>query len=319
MSSVPSVAELADAVRAAVAARTRRGHLDAQLSVAQALVEERRREHDELARALTVEEADVRRLEGLSPTRLWLTLRGDVDERLAVERAEADAAARAVTQAQARLDEAVAGMRRVREDRDALGAVDRAYAEALDAYEAGLATTGAPEAVELTHLLENLGRAGADAREIDEASRALEAARAALAVALEKLDSAGGWSTYDTFFGGGMIADLMKHSRIDEATRAFTAVNRTLERLAVELADIDAPPIRGVEISQTLAVFDVLFDNVFADWMVRERIAQARAGAVDLHERLSALADYLARRAADTAGVLAALTGRRERLLTAAV
>lgn len=311
-----SLAALADAVRAAAADRTRRGHLDAQAAAAQRLVDERRREHEELARAVTAEEADVRRVERLSPTRLWLTLRGEAEERLAVERAEADAAVRAAAAAQSRLDDALREVSRVRREADALGPVDRAYASALDAYEAALTVSDAPQAAELVHLSRQLGELTAESREIDEAARALHAARVALADALQKLDSAGGWSTYDTFFGGGMITDLMKHSRIDEATASLTQVNRALERLSVELADIDAPALRGVEISQTLAVFDVLFDNVFADWMVRERISQARDGALALGDRLAQLAQYLGQRAADAAGVHAAVAAKREAILT---
>lgn len=194
--------------------------------------------------------------------------------------------------------------------------MEAAYRAALARYRAALTASDAPQAAELAHLSRQLGELTAESREIDEAARALHAARVALADALQMLDSAGGWSTYDTFFGGGMITDLMKHSRIDEATASLTQVNRALERLSVELADIDAPALRGVEISQTLAVFDVLFDNVFADWMVRERISQARDGALALGDRLAQLAQYLGQRAADAAGVHAAVAAKREAILT---
>lgn len=307
----------ADDVRDAAAARTRRAQLDAQLAAAERLVAERDGETASLRRDLGIEQADVRRLEGLSPTRLWATLRGDAEERLAVEKAEADAAARALAAAEARLAHAVADADRIRAERDGLGDVDGAYRDALAGYEAALHAGAAPAAAELAHLSEQLGELAAESREIDEAAHALHVARVALAGALDKLDSAGGWSTYDTFFGGGMVADLMKHSRIDEATTAFTHVNRALETLATELADIDAPAVRGVEISESLAVFDVLFDNIFADWMVRERIAEAREGAVALGDRLAQLAQYLNQRAADAAGVQAAVAQRREAILTA--
>ena len=140
----------------------------------------------------------------------------------------------------------------------------------------------------------------------------------ALEEAHTRLQSAGGWSTYDTFFGGGMVADLMKHSRIEESADAFARVNRALERLRIELADVGVSPVQGVEISDTLGVFDVLFDNVFADWMVRERIAQAREQAVTLQVRLSELDVALANRRLETAERLAALARRREELLLTA-
>jgi hypothetical protein len=59
-------------------------------------VDTRRSELAELQRGLHVEQTDVRRLETFSPTKIWATLRGDTADRLAIERAEADAAALAV-------------------------------------------------------------------------------------------------------------------------------------------------------------------------------------------------------------------------------
>ena len=109
-----------------------------------------------------------------------------------------------------------------------------------------------------------------------------------------------------------------KHSRIQESADAFARVNRALERLRIELADVGVSPVQGVEISDTLGVFDVLFDNVFADWMVRERIAQAREQAVTLQVRLSELDVALANRRLETAERLAALARRREELLLTA-
>ncbi|WP_455133741.1 hypothetical protein [Microbacterium aurum] len=75
--------------------------------------------------------------------------------------------------------------------------------------------------------------------------------------------------------------------------------------------------VQGVEISETLAVFDVLFDNVLSDWMVRDRIARAREEALDLRVRLSELDRVLAERRLAVAEHLAALARRREELLLA--
>ncbi|RZI95065.1 MAG: hypothetical protein EOO67_03345 [Microbacterium sp.] len=319
MTTSPDLVVLADAVRAAAAARTRAAHLDAQLASADDLVVTRRRELEELQRQHVVEQADVRRLERLSPTRLWATLRGEAEERLAIEKAEADAAGRAAVAAQQRLDHAAAAAQRITTDRAQLGNTEAAYRTAVAAFEGALQGTGGAAASEVTALIDALGRVSEESREIDEASRALHHARAALAEAYRLLDSAGGWATYDTFFNGGFVADLVKHSRIDEATRAFVQVNRALEGLSRELADIDAPALRGVEISESLAVFDVLFDNIFSDWMVRDRIAQAKNQALDLAARLDDLARYLSDRAAAAAHRTAELTARRERIVVDAV
>lgn len=319
MNASTDLVALADAVRAAAAVRTRGAHLDAQLDAADALVLTRRGELEELQRQHVVEQADVRRLERLSPTRLWATLRGEAEERLAIEKAEADAAGRAAVAAQQRLDHAVAAAQRVKADRNQLGSTEAAYREAVSVFEAALRAAGGTTASAITAVVDELGRVTEESREIDEASRALHAARSALTEAYRLLDSAGGWATYDTFFNGGFVADLVKHSRIDEATQAFVQVNRALEGLSRELADIDAPALRGVEISQSLAVFDVLFDNIFSDWMVRDRIAQAKEQALGLAARLDDLSRYLTDRASAAAHRTAELTARRERVVADAV
>ncbi|WP_431803503.1 hypothetical protein [Microbacterium sp. bgisy203] len=302
-----------DALIRTAADRERYRSLGASLAAAQEFAATRAAELADLEARLAVEEADVRRIEGMSPTRLWATLRGDADERAATERAERDAAARAVAGAQERKRSADAEALRIGAERAALGDVEEAFAAALAAHEAELRAAG--DAGELTEIAASTGAASDEKREIAEAVAASVAARQALAVAVRALDSAGGWSTYDTFFGGGFVADLMKHQRLDEATAAFAGVNRALERLRVELADIGGGAVRGVEISQELAVFDVLFDNILSDWMVRDRITAAQAEASDLDVRLTRLESDLAARSAAVDARLDDLARRREGVL----
>ena len=313
--SESSLVELAEAVRAAAENRARQRPLPVQLETTEALVATRRDELAQLQQALQVELSEVRRLEEATLTKLWATLRGNTADRLAIERAEADVAAIAVASAQSRLDRAIAEDERVRREHDALRGADRAYADALAAYEAAVLAVGGRDAEELTALAEQLGVTQARRREVAEAVDALNAARTALDTALAKLDSAGGWSTYDTFFGGGLVSDMVKHSSINDATEAFREVNRALERLSVELADIGGAAIDGVEVSQTLAVFDVLFDNIVSDWMVRERISEAKSRAEDLRRRLSQLAGELDGEAVAISARADKLLRRREEIL----
>ncbi|MDN4473220.1 hypothetical protein [Demequina zhanjiangensis] len=311
-----ALARTAEAVRAAAERRADRHRLSVQLQTAETLVARRRNELAALERTLQVERADVHALEHLSPTKIWSTLRGTTADRLAIERAEADAAQLAVSAAQTRLGSALADEARLRADRDALGQADRAYREALDAHEDALRAAGGREASALAELSAQVGVGEAHQREIDEAVVALREARAALHEALRSLGSAGGWATYDTFFGGGLIADLAKHSKIDESTGAFVEVNRALERLSIELADIGVTALDGVTISDTLAVFDVVFDNIVSDWMVKDRISQARADAESLSHRLDQLADELDAQSRRNQTHLTTLRGRREAILT---
>jgi len=307
-----------EALRHAAEARVEYRRLAAQLGEAQALAATRDDDVRALEVRLQAEEADVRRIEGLSPSRLWATLRGDVDDQAARERAERDAAAQALASARGRRDQAQREVARLREQRAALeadGSPEERYAAALTGLERALRDEPGTLASDLRIIAADLGEGMAELREIDEAIAALDVTTEALERAFATLRSAGGWSTYDTFFGGGLVADLMKHSRIDDSARAFADVNRALERLRIELADIGVGPVRGVEVSGSLAVFDVVFDNIFSDLMVRDRIARAREEAVELRVRLSELGVALAERKQAGAEHVASLARRREQLL----
>lgn len=305
----------ADALRHAAEQRARRDQLAASEQTASALVSQREAELRELTEKLRIEAADVRRLERFSPAQVWGLLRGDIDDRLSVERAEHQAAEHAVAGAGERLAHAQAELDRIRTETAALGDVDAAFDAALDEREQELRRAGSDAADELVRLETEAGALAAETRELAEATAALSRASDALAAAQSALDSAGGWSTYDTFFGGGMVADMIKHERIGESARAFTVVNRALESLSSELADIDAPPLEGVRISETLAVFDVLFDNIFSDWSVRERISEAQNASADLRHRLTGLGRYLADRSTAVTERATARASRREALL----
>ena len=59
-----------------------------------------------------------------------------------------------------------------------------------------------------------------DRKEINEAIVAGDMALNSLYAAQEKLDSAKGWSWLD-MFGGGFLTDMIKHSKMDEASRCM--------------------------------------------------------------------------------------------------
>jgi len=80
----------------------------------------------------------------------------------------------------------------------------------------------------------------------------------------DKLGSAPGWSTYDTYFGGGPISSLIKHSRLDEAAHAAVCAGRCLAVLQTELADVPGVALTVPQLAVNgLARFvNVWFDNI---------------------------------------------------------
>jgi uncharacterized coiled-coil protein SlyX len=250
---------------------------------------------DTLTAAVAQEQRDVDKLEGLSLTRVLVSLRGARDDTLARERAEADAARYRLAEAQARLATLNRELDAAHSQRNQLASAPGVYAEVLKEKEAHLRSSGDPRGAQLLTLAEERGRLTAERREISEALNAADAALRALSAVREKLGSASSWSTYDTFFGGGMLSSTIKHHRMDEAAQAAAYADRCIAVLRTELADVGGLGVTAPQLAMDGMVrfVDIWFDNIFTDLAVRNRIEEAkenvaRAGrlATDVRERL---------------------------------
>lgn len=271
-----------------------------------------------LRKQLAAEDRDVTRLEGLSLTRVLAGLRGARDDALARERAEADAARYRVAEAQARLDALRREHDAARARLDQLATAPASYAAALDAKERQLGSSGDQRGRRLLELADERGRLTSELREIDEANRAAAAASAALAELEGKLDSASGWSTYDTFFGGGVIGSAIKHSRLDEAAAAAGHADRCLAMLRTELADVGGVTLTAPQLAVdgTTRFVDVWFDNFFTDLTVRDRINRARQNVDRSVSLVDGVRARLRERAAQARDRLARIARERQDLLT---
>ena len=115
----------------------------------------------------------------------------------------------------------------------------------------------------------------ADAREVDEAIRAGERALDSLREAKAKLNSARNWGIYD-ILGGGVISSMVKHSKMSSANEWVAQANHDLKRFAKELRDVDEDGLY-VQAGSLASTLDIFFDNVFSDFIVQNRINEARA------------------------------------------
>lgn len=112
-------------------------------------------------------------------------------------------------------------------------------------------------------------------KEVNEAIRAGEQALGSLRTAEEKLASAGRWGIAD-MLGGGLIVNVMKHSRLDDASYYLETAKKDLERFQRELGDV--PDYEGlrIDIGNFLSFADFFFDGLIVDYMVQSRISEAR-------------------------------------------
>ncbi|MFC7021989.1 hypothetical protein ACFQHV_02505 [Promicromonospora thailandica] len=268
--------------------------------------------------ALAGEAADVRRLEELSPTLIWATLRGDRDERLEAERAEQRAAEYQVAAARRAVAVAERESAVVAADLAGLGDVGARRDRALAAKESWVVGSGADGARELTGLAAEVGAARAELTEVREVVAAADVAGAALAGARKHLDSASGWAAYDTFGGGGFVADLVKREKMDQAVALMRTADEALHALARELGDLGRDGVGGIGVDGLSATFDVWLDDIFSDWSVMNRINEARDRVRAAQVAVGGVRQGAADRAAALEARLGELGARREHLLTGA-
>lgn len=241
------------------------------------------------------EEKDVERLEHLSLTRVLAALHGAREDALAREKAQADAARYRVAQAQQRLDAARAELASMDDRLAQLAEAPREYADALAAKEQYLTRSADPRGARLLALADERGRIAAELTELRRAGDDADAAAQALADVQDRLGTAANWSTFDTYLDHGMIANAIKHDRIDQAARAASAADQRLARLRADLHELGGyePTAPRLEISSGFKFADIFFNNIFTDLAVGRQIRDAQDNVDRSIEQVSALQDRL--------------------------
>ena len=112
-------------------------------------------------------------------------------------------------------------------------------------------------------------------KEVQEAIRAGERALNSLRTAQANLKSARGWGIWD-MLGGGLITDMIKHSKISNAMNAIESAKWDLESFEKELRDVRAHVNLNIDIGGFLSFADFFFDGIIADYLVQTKIAEAR-------------------------------------------
>lgn len=255
----------------------RRRQIDSQLSELRAQQQELAARLRDLEYDKRVQQADVDRLEGRTLTALFAGLTGRRGQKLDKERQEACAAALKCDAAARSLDAVEQDIRRLEQERALLRDCEARYRQALDEKAAALKASGAPEVGEILELEQRLALLAARQREIEEAQTAGQRALGLTEDILASLESAEGWGTWDLVGGGGLITDLAKHSRLDDAQQLVEYLQDALRRFRTELTDVEVDADMQVNIDGFLRFADFFFDGLFADWAVLDRIKQSSA------------------------------------------
>ncbi|WP_409369850.1 hypothetical protein [Lysinibacillus sp. 38-6] len=114
--------------------------------------------------------------------------------------------------------------------------------------------------------------------EIKEAEDAGDTALTKLGQAAASLHSASGYSTWDTFFGGGLIATHLKHEALDKTESYLHNAQIALQRFHNELLDVQDMSTNALQVETDgfVKFADYFFDDIFSAWSVHSKISTAR-------------------------------------------
>ncbi|HWI66554.1 MAG TPA: hypothetical protein VNT75_32395 [Symbiobacteriaceae bacterium] len=257
------------------------------------------------------EEADVKRLEGMSLTGLFYSVLGSRDEQLYKERQEAlaahlkyDEAVRQIEAIDRELANARAAWRDAQSSGDDYQSLLRRKEELMQRSPAG--------AADLLRFGEREQQLQWQSRELAEAYSAGRNADAALGQVEECLGSAQGWGTWD-LLGGGLIATAMKHSRIDDARSHIHYAQQALYAFQRELKDISMViHVDEINIGRFATFADFIFDGLITDWIVQSRINESMQNARRARGQVSHLMQIVSQKMRETQAELAQLQQQRQ-------
>ena len=265
----------------------------------EAMIKELRNQRDsltaqvrELESIKLEEQADVDRLEGRSLAAFFYNVIGKMDEQLDKERQEAYAARVKYDAAARELEGVEADLRRYESELSALRGCEHRYDEVLKEKADAIKAAGGSNGEEILKLEERNAFLESQKKELQEAISAGNAALSTTQQVLSSLDSAEGWGTWD-LFGGGLVADLAKHSHLDEAQGAIEQLQSQLRRFKTELADVTIQTDMQVNVDGFLRFADYFFDGLFADRAVLDKINQSQSQVQNTKSQIASVLSRL--------------------------
>ncbi|WML57807.1 hypothetical protein [Neobacillus sp. PS2-9] len=263
------------------------------------------------------EQEDVERLERFGLTKLIATLSGKKEEKLSKEKQEMIAAQHKLEEAIKTKKEIDQAMRVLENNLKNLGPVEVEYQQLLLQKEDMIKVSSSPFAAKVFELSEQEGVLKAYLMELEEAKQAGFRVEDALSDAVSLLDKAEGWGTWD-LFGGGTIAGMIKHQKIDEAEAHLHRAQRCMREFQKELLDVQDTVFVDINISGMLKFADFFFDGFIADYMVQGKIKrsleQARGHLAKVRDILTRLDSQIEEKKVELAEIQKEKQGIVERL-----
>lgn len=270
----------------------RKKKLEAALAELHSQYETLTRQTCELKQIMVEEQADVDQLEGRSLAAFFYQVIGKMDEKLTAERQEAYAARVKYDAAARELAGVETDLQRCESELDGLQGCECRYQTILAEKTQAVKNQGGEPAAKILQVEERIAYLESQKNELREAIDAGNAALSSTDQILSSLDSAEGWGTWD-LFGGGVIADLAKYSHLDEAQQSVEYLQSQLRAFKTELADVTIYADLQVNIDGFLRFADYVFDGLFADWTVLDRIHQSQEQVQATRTQICSVLDHL--------------------------
>lgn len=175
-----------------------------------------------------------------------------------------------------RIEELYGERDRLSEEIGELRSVERCYEDEIRRREEALMHDGASEiAIQYRQLEEQRKKFVEELAEIDEAITVANRAKYTIHRAMDYLNSAHGWATYDVWTKGGIFSHIAKYDHVDNAQKEFNKLNYQIRALQRELSDVNMDgSSEFLGINSTTRAVDYWFDNIFTDLNVRSTIRE---------------------------------------------
>jgi len=250
-----------------------------------------------LREKLTREEADVQLLEKMSLASIFYSALGNLAQRTEKERQEALAARLKYQQAVRDLDDVQKKIALLRSRRRENLVFPHRYQALYVQKKEMLIKSGCASAQDLMNLTEEANKRKNILKEIEEAVAAGREVLTSLDRVLGSLGKARNWGVWDVM-GGGLLADLAKHSHIDDARAEASRTQVLLRNFNTELADVQIHGSIRVETGGFAKFADFFFDGLIADFVMQSKITNARDSVARVRSQVNAALEQL--RAMDT-------------------
>ena len=246
----------------------------------------------ELKNSLEKEEFDVDNLEGKSVSHMFHAILGNFNEHLEKEQKEALAARLKYDQAARDLETVNDQISKLVSEMAQYQSCESTYHELYEKKKEMLLQSVSKVADRILMLSDQIRGINNHINEIKEAIQAGNQVISHLDNATTSLSSAKGWGTWD-MLGGGLVADIAKHSHIDKATSEVKESQRALLLFRTELADVRFLNNVGIEIGGFSKFADFFFDGLIADWNMQSKIHKSQDSVDETKSQVQQVLDKL--------------------------